>query len=171
MSKDKLKVVSLDNNDIRNKIYIIRDLPIILDSDLASLYNVNTKSFNQAVKRNVNRFPKEFRFQLTTNDYNNLRSQFVTSRFRLYSHGGRRYLPYVFTEQGVAMLSGILNSKIAIKINIQIMKAFISMRKFLFSNISISNRLEYIEQKTIEYESNFKKIFTIIDSKENKLKD
>jgi hypothetical protein len=170
MNKDKYKVISLDDN-ITSKIYRIRNLQVMLDSDLANLYNVDVKVFNQAVKRNITRFPKEFRFQLTKEDYNNLRSQIVTSRFRLNLHGGRRYLPYTFTEQGVAMLSGILNSNKAIEINIQIMRAFISMKRFISSNISISNRLEHIEHKTIEYDANFKKIFDVIDSKENKLKD
>ena len=182
MNKDKLEVISLDNNNIKNKIYLIRDKQVLLDSDLANIYSVSTGRLNEQIKRNINRFPHDFMFRLNKKEFEKLKFHLkhldlaidkfnMISQFAISKKGGRRKLPYVFTEQGVAMLSGILNSKIAIKINIQIMKAFISMRKFLFSNISISNRLEYVEQKTIEYDSNFKKIFNVIDSKENKLKD
>jgi hypothetical protein len=169
MNKEKLEVISLNTEDIRKKILDIRGFQVMLDSDLANFYNIDVKVFNQSVKRNISRFPKEFRFQLTKEEYNSLRSQFVTLEKGKGKY--RKYLPYVFTEQGVAMLSGILNSKKAIEINIQIIKSFVSFRKFVSSNMSISNRLEHIEQKTIEYDSNFKKIFTAIDNKENKLKD
>ena len=108
---------------IQHKIYHIRGVAVILDSELAQLYDVETKVFNQAVKRNEERFPEAFRFQLTSEELNSLRSQFVTSNTR----GGRRYLPYAFTEQGVAMLSAILKSPTAIQVSIQIINAFIKI--------------------------------------------
>ena len=107
--------------NIENLIYEIRGKQVMLDSDLARLYSVETKVFMQSVKRNIERFPEEFMFQLTINEFNDLRSQIVTSNGR----GGRRYRPYAFTEQGVAMLSGILKSKIAINTSIQIINAFV----------------------------------------------
>jgi hypothetical protein len=167
MSKDKLKVVSLDNVIIRKKIYTIRNKQVMLDRDLARLYGVSTKRLNEQVKRNIGRFPKDFMFHI----YKKEKDELVAICDHLTSIKFASSLPYVFTEQGVAMLSGILNSKKAIDINIQIMRAFVSMKRFISSNISISNRLECVEQKQIKYDSNFKEIFAIIDSKENKLKD
>lgn len=114
---------------IRSKIYDLRGLKVMLDSDLAALYQVETKVLNQGVKRNLKRFPLDFMFQLTKNEWEILKSQIVTSRW-----GGSRKLPYVFTEQGLAMLSGILKSDIAISVNIQIMRAFVEMRKFIESS-------------------------------------
>ena len=111
---------------IENSIYTIRGLQVMLDSDLAEMYQVETKVLNQAVKRNLDRFPKEFRFQLTHDEMNHLRSQIVTSSI---THGGRRVLPFVFTEQGVSMLSAVLRSDIAVKMSIQIIQAFVAMRK------------------------------------------
>jgi hypothetical protein len=175
MNKDKLDVIPLNIKDIRKRIYTIKGFQVILDSDLAKFYNVETKQLNKAVKRNIFRFPNTFRFQLNKNDYTKLKKQFLSNNNLRFqngtSKGGRRYLPYAFTEQGVAMLSAILHSKTAINTSIQIINAFVNMRRFISSNRSISNRLEHVEQKQIEYNSNFKKIFTIIDNKENKLKD
>ena len=111
---------------IQEKIYEIRGLKVMLDFDLAHLYFVETKNLNLSVKRNLKRFPNDFMFQLTVEEWQSLRLQFETSK-----RGGRRYLPYAFTEQGVAMLSGLLNSDIAIEMNIAIMRAFIAMRKVL----------------------------------------
>jgi hypothetical protein len=102
----------------------------MLDADLAELYDVPTKAFNQAIQRNMDRFPEDFMFQLTEEEFAGLRSQFVTSK---KGRGGRRYLPYVFTEQGVAMLSGVLNSHRAVQVNIAIMRAFVRMRRMLVS--------------------------------------
>lgn len=155
------KLPFLDKNNIRNRIYFIRGFHVMLDEDLAELYCVETKVLNQAVKRNIERFPQNFMFQLSKNELKNLRSQFVTSK------GGRRYLPYVFTEQGVAMLSGVLKSDIAIKISIQIMNAFIAMRKFLSSNGQIFNRLVVLERKNIEYDSKFEQVFDAIQNINN----
>ena len=132
MSENEL--VSVE--DIQNRIYTIRGVQVMLDEDLSALYSVETKVLNQAVKRNKERFPVEFMFQLNESEMEILRSQFVTS-----SWGGRRYLPYAFTEQGVAMLSTVLRSETAIKVSIQIMNAFVAMRKFLFSNARYFNGL------------------------------
>ena len=116
----------------------------MLDSDLAILYQVETRVFNQAVKRNSNRFPERFRFQLTEEEYKNLRSQFVTSSEE-NTHGGRRYMPYAFTEQGIAMLSAVLKSDIAVDVSIKIMDTFVEMRKFLLTNQELFSRLDRLE--------------------------
>ena len=115
----------------------------MLDSNLAELYGVETKVLIQSVKRNVDRFPEDFMFQLMNDEFKILRSQFVTSKW-----GGRRYLPYVFTEQGIAMLSSVLNSKRAIQVNISIMRAFVQLRKFLQSNEELSLKLKKLEEET-----------------------
>ncbi|MBS7321216.1 MAG: ORF6N domain-containing protein [Myroides sp.] len=148
---------------IKNLIYTIRDKQVILDSDIAKIYQVETKVFNQAVKRNVERFPENFRFQLTQDEFDtiNLRSQFVTSSF---NYGGRRYLPYVFTEQGIAMLSAVLRSDVAVKVSIEIMNAFVEMRKLLISNASLFHRLNKIELKQLESDQKFEEIFKALES-------
>jgi len=128
---------------ITSKIYLIRSEKILLDSDLAQLYGVETKVLIQAVKRNLNRFPDDFMFQLSKQEFKILRSQIVTS-----SWGGRRYLPFAFTEQGVAMLSSVLNSEKAVQVNIAIMRAFVQLRKFLQSNESLTNKLKVLEKET-----------------------
>lgn len=127
---------------ITNKIYIVRGISVMLGSDLAELYGVETKVLNQAVKRNEERFPQDFMFQLTENEWKSLRSQTVTSNGR----GGVRYLPVVFTEQGVAMLSSVLNSATAIQVNIQIIRIFSKMRKLLLEHKEILLKLEKLEQ-------------------------
>jgi hypothetical protein len=174
------KLSVLNESQIKDKIHTIRSLQVMLDSDLASLYQVETKALNQAVKRNISRFPKEFMFQLTDSEHQSLRSQNVTlkSNENLKSQsvtsrwGGRRKLPYAFTEQGVAMLSGILKSDTAVRISIQIMNAFVSMRKFIASNAQIFQRLDTVEKKQLVYEiktdKQFEQIFTAIESKEIK---
>ncbi|MBS3140901.1 ORF6N domain-containing protein [Candidatus Woesearchaeota archaeon] len=153
----------LSTDKIKSKIYTIRGIHVMLDKDLAELYNVKTKALNQAVKRNSERFPIDFMFQISPVEFDNLRSQIVTSRW-----GGRRNLPYVFTEQGVAMLSGILKSNTAIRISIQIMSAFVTMRKFISSNAQIFYRLDVIEKKQIEYDKKFEEIFDAIQNKDIK---
>ena len=125
---------SIVPNEIRNLIYTIRGKQVMLDSDLAALYQVETKNLNKAVKRNIERFPVSFCFQLTEEEVENLRFQIGTSSL---SYGGRRYLPYVFTEQGVAMASAILRSDIAVKMSVEIMEAFVEMRRMLISNASL----------------------------------
>lgn len=125
---------------IENKIHEIRGMKIMLDFDLAELYEVETKNLNLAVKRNIKRFPDDFMFQLSKDEWDNLRLQFETSR-----QGGRRYLPYAFTEQGLAMLSGILNSEKAIKVNIAIMRAFVQLRQFALSHKDLAEKLRKME--------------------------
>ena len=133
---------ALENIAIESLIYEIRGKKIMLDRDLARLYGVETKVLNQAVKRNIKRFPEDFMFQLTLEEYSNLKSQIVTS-----SWGGTRKLPLVFTEQGLAMLSGLLNSDTAISVNIAIMRTFASIRQYLYNNHAISLELETIKTK------------------------
>ena len=145
---------------IERKIHIVREQKVMLDSDLASLYGVETRVLNQAARRNVQRFPEDFMFQLTSEEFENLKSQFVTSS--LSNYGGRRKLPFVFTEQGVAMLSGVLNSERAVQVNIGIMRAFVSMRKMLSSNEEVSKKLVEIENKLGAHDEHFKKVFTAI---------
>lgn len=151
---------------ISEKIYHVRGSQVMIDSEIAHLYGVETKVFNQAVKRNISRFPDEFRFQLTEEEFNHLRSQTVTSKSE---HGGRRYLPYVFTEQGVAMLSAVLKSKTAIEISIQIMHAFVEMRKFFALHADLIEKIQNIEQKQILHESRtqekFEAIFSALEEK------
>ena len=125
---------------IQNKIYEIRGLKVMLDFDLALLYNVETKVFKQSVRRNINRFPNDFMFELTEIEFNSLRSQIVTS-----NRGGIRYLPFAFTEQGIAMLSSILKSDNAIEINISIMRTFVTIRQFALNYTELQKRINEIE--------------------------
>jgi hypothetical protein len=127
---------------IQNKIYEIRGHKIMLDFDLAELYEVQTKALNLAVKRNYQRFPSDFMFQLSSVEWNSLRLQIETSK-----RGGRRYLPYAFTEQGLAMLSGILNSEKAINVNINIMRAFVMVRQYALTYKELTIKLKEIEGK------------------------
>ena len=154
-------------NKINEQIYSIRGMQVIFDSELASIYGVETKVFNQSVKRNSDRFPEEFRFQLTELEFHNLRSQIVTSNS---IRGGRRYLPYVFTEQGVAMLSAVLKSKTAIETSIQIINAFVQMRKFIASQGELFQRLEHVERKQISFElqsgKQFEELFSALENRE-----
>ena len=141
----------IDLNVIQNKIYFIRNQYVMLDRDLAMLYQVETKVLNQAVKRNIKRFPEDFMFKLSHDETVNLRSQFVTS-----SWGGSRYQPFAFTEQGLAMLSGLLNSDVAIQVNINIMRAFVVMRNKISElstiNIKVENVTKRVEQLNNEME-------------------
>ncbi|MDD2887981.1 MAG: ORF6N domain-containing protein [Aliarcobacter sp.] len=150
--------------DINSKIYTIRGVQVMLDRDLAKLYQVENRVLKQAVKRNINRFPSDFMFVLNEKEIDLMVSQFVIpSKKHL---GGAK--PYVFTEQGVASLSSILNSQIAIEINIAILRAFVKMRKFLLDNASIFQRFSQIEQKLLTHEDNFEKIFKAIEQKQIK---
>lgn len=155
----------LSEKSIRNRIHLIRGLQVMLDKDLAELYNVDTCVLNQAVKRNSKRFPPPFMFQITEQEYKNLISQFVISSSQW---GGRRKPPFAFTEQGVAMLSGVLKSNTAIRISIQIMSAFVAMRKFISSNAQIFQRLDVVEKKQIEHDKQFDQIFDAIQSRDIK---
>jgi phage regulator Rha-like protein len=151
--------------DIKSRIYNIRGVRVMIDNDLADIYGVETRIFNQAVKRNQKRFPSEFRFQLTEEEYNDLKSQFVISS----SHGGRRKLPFVFTEQGVAMLASVLRSDTAININIQIIKAFTEMRKFISGKGQLFNQENQLENRLLMFEdktnNTFKQVFKEIENK------
>ncbi|EHO85732.1 hypothetical protein HMPREF0380_00856 [Eubacterium infirmum F0142] len=159
MAEDKNLVIA-QNREIQNMIYAIRDKQVMVDSDLAMLYQVETKVFNQAVKRNLNRFPENFRFQLTEEEYENLRSQIVTSSEN--THGGRRYMPYVFTEQGIAMLSAVLKSDVAVEVSIKIMNSFVEMRRFLLSNKEMFARLDRVELKQLETDKKLEEVFNYI---------
>ncbi|MDE3058489.1 MAG: ORF6N domain-containing protein [Bacteroidota bacterium] len=140
---------------IEQRIYFLRSEKVMLSTDLAGLYQVAPRVLVQAVKRNAERFPKDFMFQLTKDEFLNLKSQIVTSRWG----GLRRATPYAFTEQGVAMLSSILRSKRAIRVNIEIMRAFVHLRKLLASNEELAHKLALLEKK---YDAQFKVVFDAI---------
>ena len=146
----------IPDEKIEKAIYLIRGEKVMLDHDLALLYGVETKVLNRAVKRNLQRFPSDFMFQLTAEEADRLRCQIGTSN---EGRGGRRYLPYVFTEQGVAMLSSVLNSERAILVNIEIMRAFVKLRQMLASNAELSRRLDELESK---YDKQFRVVFDAI---------
>ena len=146
---------------ITQKIHEIRGHKIMLDFNLAELYETETRILKQAVKRNIERFPVSFCFQLTEEEVENLRFQIGTSSL---NYGGRRYLPYVFTEQGVAMASAILRSDIAVKMSVEIMEAFVEMRRMLISNASLFHRLDNIELKQLEADQKFEEIFKALES-------
>ncbi len=141
-----------------NKIYFIRGEKVMLDSDLATLYGVDTKRLNEQIKRNLKRFPADFIFQLTKNEFNILKSQIATS-----SWGGKRKLPYVFTELGIAMLSSVLNSDKAIEVNIQIMRVFTRLRKALLDNVELRLAIEELKKKTDNNTKNIEIVFAYFD--------
>lgn len=147
--------------EIKNMIYTIRGRQVMLDSLLATLYQVETKNLNKAVKRNTERFPDTFCFQLTAEESETLRFQTGTSNT---SRGGRRYMPYVFTEQGVAMLSAVLRSDTAVKISIEIMNAFVEMRQIQITNASLFQRLDNIEIKQYQNDQKFEEIFKALEN-------
>ena len=151
---------------IQKVIFTVRGKQVMLDKDLAELYHIETKVFNQAVKRNIKRFPESFRFQLTKIELENLRSQIVTFKENLNT----KYLPYVFTEQGVSMLSAVLKSDVAIDISIKIIESFVNMRKIITSNSLMFERFERIEQKLSLHDKNFDEIFNAIEDKSIKPK-
>ena len=159
--KQELVKSPIGELEIRQRIKTIRGVQVMLDSDLAALYQVPTMVFNQSVKRNAERFPPEFRFQLTKEEFDRLTSQIVISKKQ--GRGGRRHLPFVFTEQGVAMLSGVLRSKIAVKTSIGIMKAFVAMRHALLSSAGILQRLGNVEVKLIETDKRLDTVFDALD--------
>ena len=152
--------------DIQNLIYTVRGKQVMLDSDVANLYHYETKKINQAVKRNIERFPEGFCFQLTESELENLRSQFVTSSLGTGNYGGRRYLPYVFTEQGIAMLAPLLKNKIAVQVSINIMNAFVIMRHFLKENGQVFERLTSVEYRLIEHDKKFDILFDKLQEKQ-----
>lgn len=189
MEENKLAIQNeLTNEDIKNLIYTIRGKQVMLDSDVAMLYHYETKKLNQAVKRNIDRFPEKFCFQLTEDEFSNLRSQIVTLDKNSTSENStthslrsqittlnenigrgkhRKYLPYVFTEQGIAMLSGLLKNDIAVQVSIHIMDAFVEMRKFLMLNGQAFERLTSMEYKLLEHDKKFDEVFNQLQLEEN----
>lgn len=173
-TNDKIVLAQNSSENIKNLIYTIRGKQVMLDSDVAMLYQCETRSINQAVKRNINRFPDKFCFRLTNIEVENLKSQNVISSLsKENSYGGRRKLPIVFTEQGIAMLSGLLKNEIAVQVSINIMDAFVEMRKFLLSNGQVFDRLSNVEYKLLEqnkvlteHEEKFEKVFDELQKNE-----
>jgi hypothetical protein len=149
--------IIIHQTEIEQKIFLIRSQRVMLSMQLADLYGVATKVLMQAVKRNLDRFPSDFMFKLTSEELRTLRSQIVTSK-----RGGIRYLPYAFTEQGVAMLSSVLKSKRAIQVNITIMRAFVKLRQILSTHKELSHKLEQLERKTEKHDSEIQAIFEAI---------
>lgn len=171
MVEKEIEELVINESTIKNLIYVIRGQQVMLAGDLAYLYQVETRTLNQAVKRNITRFPENFRFQLTEEEYTDLKSQFVISSLEDEgTHGGRRYLPYVFTEQGIAMLSAVLRSDVAIQVSIRIMNTFVEMRRFMASNSLVLNRINELEVKQLTYQKDtdekFDKIFRYISEHE-----
>ena len=173
MEGSKLTIQNeISNEEIKNLIYTIRGKQVMLDSDVAMLYNYETKKVNQAVKRNIDRFPERFCFQLTEEELGMMWSQFVTtSKLENNKYRRKKYLPYVFTEQGIAMLSGILKSEVAVQVSIKIMDAFVEMRKFININKSLFEKVITIENKMntkfIEQDKKFEIIFNQLQKEEN----
>lgn len=153
---------------IQNLVYVVRGKQVMLDSDLARLYQVETRSLNQAVKRNIERFPGRYCFQITKEEWKNLKSQIVISNLNevIEEHGGRRKLPYVFTEQGIAMLSSVLRSNTAVRVNMQIMDTFVEMRKYMAHTSLILEEMNQIKMKQIadqqRNEERFEQVFDYI---------
>ncbi|MDM8195687.1 ORF6N domain-containing protein [Massilimicrobiota timonensis] len=145
-------VVEIVQPAIEKLIYVIRDKQVMIDSDLAMFYQVETGALNRAVKRNIKRFPDDFRFQLTVEEYENLKCQSGISSLNKNGYGGRRTLPYVFTEQGISMLASVLHSDIAVNVSIGIMRAFVEMRRFIANNALLFERISNVELKQLEYQ-------------------
>ena len=164
--ENQLKIVN--SEEIKNLIYTIRGKQVMLDSDVAMLYHYETKNVNKAMKRNIERFPEDFCFQLTNDEFKNLRFQFGTLNKKV-NNGKviRKYLPYVYTEQGISMLAGVLKNDIAIQVSISIIRAFIEMRKFISSNSQIFERLTNVEYKLLEHDKKFDKVFNELQKDEN----
>ena len=177
---EELNVVAYETENIKNLIYTIRGKQVMLDSDVAMLYHYETKKINQTVKRNTERFPEKFCFQLNEYEVENLKSQFVTSSSEKENNSlrsqivtlnkkgrgqHRKYLPYVFTEQGIAMLSGLLKNDIAIQVSINIMDAFVEMRKFIAINGQVFQEINSIKGKLLEYDKKFDIVFDELQNK------
>ena len=164
--KNRNEIKLLPEEVIIRKIYWIKGNKVMMDFDLADLYGVETKQLKRAVRRNINRFPSDFMVEITAEEFENLRCQFGTSNW-----GGIRYQPMAFTEQGIAMLSGILNSDHAIQVNIAIMRAFVQLRRFLESNKELARKIEELEKSVSGHDEKIKLIFSVIkqlmEEKEN----
>jgi len=155
------EITILETQYLQGKIHTIRGLQVMLDRDLAELYQVETRRLNEQVKRNIERFPEEFMFQLSKEEFENWKSQFATSMDKM----GLRKIPYAFTEQGVSMLASVLKSKTAIDISIKIIKAFVNMRKFISNNALIFQRLDFLEQKQFCTDEKIEQILSAIEDK------
>lgn len=156
---EELNVVTYEVENIRNLIYTIRGKQVILDSDVAMLYNYETKNINKAMKRNINRFPRDFCFQLTKEELSTMWFQNGTTYENNIKYRSEKYLPYVYTEQGISMLAGILKNEIAVQVSINIMRAFAEMRKFIVNNGQVFERLTKVEYKLLEYDKKFNMVF------------
>ena len=157
MSK-QVKAVFIPDDIVADKIYLIRDQKVMLDEDLAELYGIETKRLNEQVARNIDRFPVDFMFRLDEDEFANLKSQFATS-----SWGGRRSLPYAFTEHGVLMLSSVLNSKQAIQVNIQIMRIYTRIREMLITHKDVLLLVEQVEKKLIKQDQKIETLFAYLN--------
>lgn len=176
MTKSNKEIIVYNSSEIQKKIFTIRNEQVMLDSDLADFYGVETRRLNEQVKRNISRFPKEFMFQLTAKEFENLMSQFaistgdsLRSQNAILEKGRgthRKYLPYAFTEQGVAMLSAVLKSETAVKMSVQIMSAFVAMRRFLVENAGVFQRLDNLELRQIRTDEKVNQIFDAMQSKD-----
>lgn len=164
--ENELEIVN--SEEIKNLIYTIRGKQVMLDSDVAMLYHYETKNVNKAMKRNVERFPEDFCFQLTKQELDQMWFQFGTTfENNNFKYRSDKYLPYVYTEQGISMLAGILKNDIAIQVSISIIRAFIEMRKFIYSNAQIFERLTNVEYKLLEHDKKFDEIFDQLQYEEN----
>ena len=172
LTAKEANMIEYSAEDIKNLIYTIRGKQVMLDSDVARLYDTETRIINQAVKRNIERFPEDFGFQLTDSEFLNLRSQIVILNAKV-NNGKviRKYNPYVFTEQGIIMLSGLLRNEKAIKVSINIIEAFVEMRKFIANNANIFNKLINVEYKLLEHDEKFDEVFNRLqNNKESEFK-
>ncbi|MGA9637030.1 ORF6N domain-containing protein [Flavobacterium sp.] len=150
--------ITIPDEIITDKIYLIRNQKVMLDRDLAELYGVETKRINEQTKRNIDRFPEKFMFQLDENEFEILKSQFATS-----SWGGTRKLPFVFTEHGILQLSNVIKSESAIRMSIKIIEIFVSLRQFLNDNLSIKLEIEELKKKSINQDKNIELVFSYLD--------
>jgi len=166
---EDLNVAKCETENITNLIYTIRGKQVMLDSDVAMLYQYETKGINKAMKRNIERFPEDFCFQLTESEFKNLRFQIGTLN-RNINNGNvtRKYLPYVYSEQGISMLAGILKNEIAVQVSISIMRAFVEMRKFILNNAQIFQEINIVKDKMLEHDRDIQKLFSKFEENEEK---
>ena len=171
-ARNESAIIASNDAQIRDMIYTVRGQQVMLDSDLAELYEVETGALNRAAKRNEDRFPEDFRFRLTDDEYENLRCQIGISSDDLqkFAAGGRRYMPYVYTEQGVAMLSGMLRSRVAIDASVRIMRAFVEMRHFIADNAHMFEQIRTVELRQLKYQKStderFERVFDYMETHE-----
>ena len=167
MEENKLEIINESSvENIKALIYTIRGKQVMLDSDVAMLYHYETKNINKAMKRNIERFPEDFCFKLTEKEVENLRFQIGTSSLIKENYGGRRYLPYVYTEQGISMLAGVLKNEIAIQVSISIIRAFIEMRRFILLNGQVFQEINNIKSQLLEHDKKFDEVFDELQRKQ-----